>query len=113
MRTPGDDLMVALRVRRANLPALEAGVRGFFTMVQLEGARRNSAGVPAEYALHVEGDAVAQAATPEPVAFSTAEDDVELVERVLKREILAKPMDELLTPLEIAELIVTELRKAG
>lgn len=41
------------------------------------------------------------------------ESDVEIVERVLLDEIMLKPLADLLTPLQIAERIVKELRKAG
>lgn len=62
MRPPlEDDKLLILRVRPANVAALEAGVIGEFGMVKLEGLEDGT------YSLSVTGDPEAKANTPEPV----------------------------------------------
>jgi len=67
-RTPGDDVIIHLRVRRANLPNLEAGVRlGIDSLTGDAIQFRLAAGDDGVHELEVVTNPLSMMATPDPV----------------------------------------------
>jgi len=67
-RTPGDDIDILVRLRRANLPALVGGITLGMDALTRKAIRLQLVQIePGTYALAIEANQITACSTPEPV----------------------------------------------